>query len=119
MFWMTMWLGRGAAVIALALVCFGVGAAHGVQGSRASVIVATVAPSSVGRISPGFLGLSMEIRGVEDYTGRDPNQINPVFEQLIRDLDPGQRPVLRLAGDSTDWSWYPVPHARRPIGCAT
>jgi hypothetical protein len=39
-----------------------------------------------------------------------------VFEQLIRDLDPGQRPVLRLAGDSTDWSWYPIAHTRRPIG---
>jgi len=115
-----MWLGRVAAVVALTLVCVGVGvgvgAAHGAQGSRASAVIATVTPSPVGRIPSGFLGLSMEIRGVEDYTGSNASAINPVFEQLIRDLDPGQRPVLRLAGDSTDWSWYPIPHAARPIG---
>jgi hypothetical protein len=62
-----MWLVRVAAVVALALVWVGVGAAHGAQGSGASVIAATVTPNPVGRIPPGFLGLSMEIRGVVDY----------------------------------------------------
>jgi hypothetical protein len=76
---------------------------------------------SVGRspgaaIQSGYLGLSMEIRGIEAYTGYAPRAINPVFEQLVRNLTPGQRPVLRLGGDTADWSWYPIAHMGRPLG---
>ena len=35
----------------------------------------------------------------------DPAQINPVLVQLIRNLTPGQAPVLRIGGDSTDVSY--------------
>ena len=37
-----------------------------------------------------------------------------MLEQLVRNLDPGQRPVLRLGGDTGDWSWYPIAHMPRP-----
>ncbi len=60
-------------------------------------------------IPAGFLGLSLEYSAVSAYAGRDPSAVDPVFEQLIRNLTPGQRPVLRIGGDTTDWSWYPVP----------
>jgi hypothetical protein len=66
-------------------------------------------------IRPGFLGLSLEYTAVEPYAGDDPKLVNPVFERLIRNLT-GDRPVLRIGGDSTDWAWWPVPGMPRPPG---
>ena len=77
---------------------------------------------SVGRravsrpISPGFVGLSVEYPAVTAYAGADPTAINPVFEQLIRNLAPNQRPVLRIGGDSTDRTWWPVSRRVSPRG---
>jgi hypothetical protein len=61
------------------------------------------------RVPDGFLGFSFEFKAVRAYTGSDPRDINPVFEQLIRNLSPGQEPVLRIGGDSTDVSYAPSP----------
>jgi hypothetical protein len=58
----------------------------------------------------------MEFYAVHEYAGNDPNAINPVFLQLIKNLDPGQSPVLRIGGDSTDQSWWPVPGVLPPRG---
>jgi hypothetical protein len=82
--------------------------------ARAAVISVASRPAT--SIQSGYLGLSMEIRGIEAYTGYAPRAINPVFEQLVRNLTPGQRPVLRLGGDTADWTWYPIPHMSRPLG---
>jgi glycosyl hydrolase family 79 len=66
---------------------------------------------SVGRravaapIPSGFLGFSFEFQGVRAYTGSDPTQVNPVLVALIRNLTPGQAPVLRIGGNSTDVSY--------------
>ena len=77
----------------------------------------TVGTATTGRPIPaGFLGLSLETSAIEPYAGTDAKAVNPVFEQLVRNLTPGQRPVLRIGGDSTDWSWWPVPGATRPRG---
>jgi hypothetical protein len=67
-------------------------------------------------IPAGFVGLSIEIKALEAYTGTNPAAVNPVFLHLIEDLAPDQSPVLRLGGDSTDWSWWPVSGASRPPG---
>ena len=67
-------------------------------------------------IPAGFLGLSIEYSAFTAYAGKDPKAVDPVFEQLIRNLTPGQSPVLRIGGDTTDWSWYPVPGMTRPHG---
>ena len=56
-------------------------------------------------IASGFLGLSFEFQAVRAYTGPDPAHINPVLVQLIRNLSPGQAPVLRIGGNSTDVSY--------------
>lgn len=86
-----------------------------VPGRGATVI--TVGPSAVGRpVAPGFVGLSLEYSTVEAYAGTSAATINPVFVGLVRGLAPGQRPVLRIGGDSTDWAWWPVPHMTRPLG---
>jgi len=79
--------------------------------------VVSVRPVAVGRpIPPGFVGLSVEYPAVPWYAGTDPSAVNPVFEQLIRNLAPGQSPVLRIGGDSTDVTWVPTAGVRRPGG---
>jgi hypothetical protein len=67
-------------------------------------------------LPPGFLGLSMELYAVHEYTGSDPNAVNPVLVQLIRNLTPGQAPVLRIGGASADQSWWPLPGVLPPRG---
>jgi Glycosyl hydrolase family 79 C-terminal beta domain len=92
-------------------------AAEPVTPLPAGTILATVRPAAYGRTIPaGFVGLSFEYPALEAYAGRNPNAINPVLERLIRDLAPGQSPVLRIGGDSTDWTWWPVRQIRRPLG---
>ncbi|MHB1834610.1 MAG: hypothetical protein ACYCXW_06560, partial [Solirubrobacteraceae bacterium] len=67
-------------------------------------------------VAPGFVGLSIELKALEQYAGTDPAALDPVLGRLIAALAPGQRPVLRLGGDSTDWSWWPVRGMARPPG---
>jgi hypothetical protein len=77
----------------------------------------TVQAGSPERAVPfGFLGLSLEYRSMEAYAGDDPAAVDPVFLQLVRDLVPGQAPVLRIGGDSTDRTWWPTPGIPRPPG---
>ena len=77
----------------------------------------TVEPVRYGRAIPSaFVGLSIETTTLEAYAGSDPLAIDPVFEELFRNLAPGQRPVLRIGGDTADWSWWPVPGIARPPG---
>ena len=84
---------------------------------RAQVGTLTVQPTAVGRPIPsGFVGLTTEYRGLEAYAGTNPAALNPVFVQLLRNLAPGQSPILRVGGDSTDWTWWPVPRMAIPGG---
>ncbi len=77
----------------------------------------TVTPTTVsGSVPAGFVGLSTEVHSLENYTGTNPRTIDPAFLNLLGDIAPGQSPVLRIGGDSTDWSWYPIPHTARPRG---
>jgi len=77
----------------------------------------TIQDNPLGRPIPaGFTGLSLEFSAVPAYAGTNPEAVNPVLEQLIRNLDPGQSPVLRIGGDSTDRTWWPVAGLARPGG---
>jgi hypothetical protein len=68
-----------------------------------------------GRLVPrGFLGLSIEFPAIRAYTGSDPHAVNPVFEALVRGLSPGQAPVLRIGGDSSDLAYVPAPGVTAP-----
>ena len=67
-------------------------------------------------IPSGFVGFSFEFQAVRDYTGSNPRAINPVLVQLIRDVAPGQTPVLRIGGNSTDQTWWPTPEATQSPG---
>jgi hypothetical protein len=81
------------------------------------VAVVTVSSTAAERVIPaGFLGLSMEDTAVIPYAGPDSRALDPVFVQLVRNLARDQSPVLRIGGDSTDWTWYPVPGLPKPNG---
>ncbi len=67
-------------------------------------------------VPSGFVGFSFEFSAVRDYTGSDPRAINPVLVQLIRDVAPGQAPILRVGGNSTDETWWPLPGVTPPPG---
>jgi Glycosyl hydrolase family 79 C-terminal beta domain len=57
---------------------------------------------------PGFVGVSLEYKAMHLYTGRDPRAVNPVLVHLLARLAPGQHPELRIGGNSTDSTWWPV-----------
>ncbi|MBV9046927.1 MAG: hypothetical protein JOY58_01575 [Solirubrobacterales bacterium] len=81
----------------------------------APVVTVTTLPRGPA-IPSGFLGLSLEYPAIKTYAGSSPKSINPVFVRLVRNLTPGQRPVMRIGGDSADWSWWPAPGISRPPG---
>ena len=128
---------RLAGLVSVLAVCIGIGVGAGVDvdvGAGAVSAVPSAAPVvttalrapagtpmvTVGRdlpvnpIAPGFLGLSMEYTALLPYAGH--NGLDPVFLRLIRQLNPGQSPVLRIGGDTTDWSWVRVPRTVKPPG---
>jgi hypothetical protein len=115
-----------SAVLLLALVVAGCGSAGALTkpptsvaagGPAAGAAVVGVSGAPAGPAMPaGFVGLSVEERALEQFAGTDPKAIDPVFVHLLQDIAPQQSPVLRIAGDSTDWSWWPVPHRTRPPG---
>lgn len=110
-----------AAAVVAVLAIAGCGSSGSVFGGHASASSPTpqiaVQARPVSRPTPaGFVGLSMEYRGFAAYAGPNPLAVDPVFEQLIRDIAPDQSPVLRIGGDGTDWSWWPVPGVKQPLG---
>src|SRR5947209_7444658 len=79
--------------------------------------IVTLDPGSPGAaVPPRFLGLSAEYWALSSYAGEDPKAVNPVLVRLLRALTPGQNPVLRIGGVSTDRTWWPVPGTKRPPG---
>ncbi len=113
----------GLALAAFALAVLtgcGSGSSNGrrrAQAHAAGPTGVTVQAGKPGRAVPfGFLGLSLEYRSVEVYAGADPSALDPVFVQLVRNLVPGQAPVLRIGGDSADRTWWPTPGLARPPG---
>ncbi len=104
-----------AIVLVLGLTSSTRSSSHDVAGIPAAVTVNTgVEMPGTRPIPTGFLGISLEYPAVEAYAGNDPLAIDPVFEQLIRNLGPA--PVLRIGGDSADWTWWPQAGLTRPPG---
>jgi hypothetical protein len=76
-----------------------------------------ISASPVGPAVPnGFLGMSLEYKGLEAYAGTNPGAIDGPFVQLLRNLSPDGNFILRVGGDSTDWTWWPVAHLAQPGG---
>lgn len=84
-----------------------------------TTVYATVNPVPFGNPLPaGFLGVSLEYSALEAYTGANPTSLDPVFVQLLRNLAPaaGRPLVLRIGGNSTDTTWWPVRGVSPPAG---
>jgi hypothetical protein len=77
--------------------------------ASADTLSASVLTTPSGPPMPsGFVGVSFEYRAMHQYTGRDPRAIDPVLVSLLQGLAPGQSPIIRIGGDSTDDTWWPI-----------
>ncbi len=83
----------------------------------AAPAVVTIGATPAGPSIPrGFVGFSLEFPAVPAYAGASPGRPDPVFSQLVRNVAPGGTPVIRVGGDSTDATWWPVRGMTRPRG---
>lgn len=73
-------------------------------------------PAAMRPVPPGFVGLALEYRSVPGLVGPDNQAVDPLLLAFVRDLTPTGPPSLRIGGQSTDRSWWPVPDVRRPLG---
>ena len=108
-----------AIAVAVGLIASHRSSAHepAAKAAAPGTVALTVTGTTTGRPIPsGFLGLSLEYPAIEAYAGTDPKAPDPVFLQLIRNLTPGQAPELRIGGDTTDWTWWPIPGVAKPLG---
>lgn len=80
------------------------------------MLVTIGGPATHGRIAPGFVGLSLEYWAVPDYAGPNPRRVNPLLLTLIRNLNGGSAPVLRIGGVTSDNTWHPAKGVPRPAG---
>jgi hypothetical protein len=86
----------------------------GARPPKPDVTVKVAAPvSGVRAVRPGFVGVSMEYQSAAVVAGpaADPDA---VVQQLLAGLAPGESPVVRIGGDSTDHAWYPAAGLRDP-----
>jgi hypothetical protein len=67
-------------------------------------------------IAHDFLGLALEYSTIPTWEGKGSGPSNPVLAQLIRNLDPAGDLSLRIGGQSTDRTWWPVPGVQQPPG---
>jgi hypothetical protein len=65
-------------------------------------------------IPAGFVGLATEYWDVEKEVGTNPAKPDSAFEQTARNLAPYGGLSFRIGGDSTDWTWFPVPGMAQP-----
>jgi hypothetical protein len=105
-----------AAIVPAAALAAGMAALTRDPAPRPDVSVRIASAPASRPIPPGFVGLSLEFPAVLAYTGAQPGVVDPVFLQLVRNLAPGQSPVLRIGGDSTDGTWWRVRGHARPGG---
>jgi hypothetical protein len=79
------------------------------RGQTLPPVAASVASTPTGQaMAPGFVGISLEYGALHVYTGRNPDAVNPVLVQLLRNLAPGQTPIVRIGGNSADATWWPL-----------
>jgi hypothetical protein len=99
------------------LLVFGVTLATPAAVAAQPTVSAQIGAAPTGQaMAPGFIGFSLEYKAMHLYTGRDPRTVNPVLVQLLRALAAGQPPVLRIGGNSTDTTWWPMRRVIPPAG---
>jgi hypothetical protein len=116
------WVARRALRLVLALAILGgcaAGAASAASTAPAGSVWIGVDRSSLTAPLPeGFLGVALEDSTIPQWVGSATTaaQVNPVLVQLLRNLNPVGSPSIRIGGQSTDRSWWPVPNLSDPAG---
>jgi hypothetical protein len=82
-------------------------------GLRAAVRAGADAPVAATSTKQAFLGIATELGTLPGLSGTPQDQDAP-FVQLLKNLSPGAPMLLRLGGDSADWSWWKVPGLAQP-----
>ena len=112
--------GRITAALAAALltvVCASVCAGALAGPARADRATVSVFGHPYGGALPNnFLGLAFTYKPIQGWVGPSSEPVDPVLVQLIRNLSPHGRPLLRIGGESADHSWWPIPGYRKPFG---
>ena len=65
-------------------------------------------------IRAGFVGTTIEFRDLFNEVGRNPSAPDTAFEHVLKNLAPDGGLDLRIGGDTTDWTWWPVNGMARP-----
>ena len=108
---------RLARRLTILLCVVGLSAVAAVAPAGAYVFRLGVTATAHGRPLPSnFLGLALEYNEIPQLSGPTPQSVNPIFAQLVKNLDPLGRPNIRIGGQSTDRVWWPVRGMGRPLG---
>lgn len=103
------------ALLAACATAAAIASAAGRHEATAPVTAIHVSNNTTGpSIAAGFVGLATEYWNVEAEVGTDPSKPDATFEQVARNLAPDGGLSLRIGGDSTDWTWYPIPGMKTP-----
>jgi hypothetical protein len=109
-------LRRFLALLGAAGLLAAAGAGAGADPAGAYVFRIGVTNAPHGRpVAPNFVGLALEFSEIPRLAG-PAQSVNPIFAQLIKNLDPAGRPDIRIGGQSTDRVWWPVRGMARPLG---
>jgi hypothetical protein len=65
-------------------------------------------------IRAGFVGITTEFWDMFKEAGTVPSQPDIPFEHVLENLAPNGGLDLRIGGDTTDWTWWPVPGMAQP-----
>jgi hypothetical protein len=65
-------------------------------------------------IRAGFVGVTTEFWDMFKQVGINPAQPDVPFEHVLEALAPDGGLDLRIGGDTTDWTWWPVPGMPQP-----
>jgi hypothetical protein len=116
-------LRRLPALLGVAALVVLVAAGWGAGPAQAYVFRLGVTKATHGRPLPSnFLGLALEVNEIPKLLSppappAPPAQsVSPVFVQLVKNLDPAGRPNIRIGGQSTDRTWWPVRGIAQPPG---
>jgi hypothetical protein len=65
-------------------------------------------------IRAGFVGITTEYWDMFKEAGTNPAEPDVPFEQVLKNLAPEGGFDLRIGGDTSDWTWWPVPGMAHP-----
>ena len=84
--------------------------------ARAAFSVSVTRTPVTRPLADDFLGLALEYNTIPEWSGTGAGGVNEPLVGLVRGLDPAGRPLIRVGGQSSDRSWWPVPGLARPLG---